>query len=263
MSWLSGHWWWLLAGVGGLLLIGLLAPSARRWRRRRAVKRETRPSRVAATRPSPLTSHATEAVAQWSPEVDAELASTNLSDEHRPPRPRTVRLPSQPGSQWMASSRKSLVDELLEDEPESPDELSGFADFDRDVHEDLHEDLPRPTRTSTRIPMTWTLLRPEFRYRRAGDVRTGDVRAGRHAAAGGDDAQVTEAVPIPRIAPGQLAIHLPMDDPYQVPDGYPVKANASSGLYYMPDSALYEETMAEIWFASEEIAQANGFHRAG
>jgi uncharacterized protein with LGFP repeats len=54
-----------------------------------------------------------------------------------------------------------------------------------------------------------------------------------------------------------------MDDPYQVPDGYPVKANASFGLYYMPDSALYEDTMAELWFASEEIAQANGFHRAG
>ena len=74
---------------------------------------------------------------------------------------------------------------------------------------------------------------------------------------------VTTAVPTVRIPAGQLAIHLPMDDPYQVPDGYPVKAHASSGLYYMPDSVLYEETMAEIWFASEEIAQANGFHKAG
>ncbi len=91
----------------------------------------------------------------------------------------------------------------------------------------------------------------------------GDARAGRHAAADGEDALVTEAVPIPRIASGQLAIHLPMDDPYQVPDGYPVKANASSGLYYMPDSALYEDTQAEIWFASEEVAKANGFHKAG
>jgi uncharacterized protein with LGFP repeats len=73
---------------------------------------------------------------------------------------------------------------------------------------------------------------------------------------------VTAAVPIPRIAAGQLAIHLPMDDPYQVPDGYPVKANASSGLYYMPDSGLYEDTQAEIWFATEEMAKANGFHKA-
>ena len=104
--------------------------------------------------------------------------------------------------------------------------------------------------------MTSTPTRPGSRWR-------GDARAGRHAAADGEDALVTEAVPIPRIAPGQLAIHLPMDDPYQVPDGYPVKANASSGLYYMPDSALYEDTQAEIWFASEEVARANGFHKAG
>jgi hypothetical protein len=30
----------------------------------------------------------------------------------------------------------------------------------------------------------------------------------------------------------------------------------------MPDSKLYEDTLAEIWFATEEIAQANGFTRA-
>ena len=47
-----------------------------------------------------------------------------------------------------------------------------------------------------------------------------------------------------------------------MPDGYPVKANASFGLYYMPDSAFYEDTLAEIWFVSEEIAQANGFNKA-
>ena len=37
----------------------------------------------------------------------------------------------------MPPGRKSLVDELLEDETESPDEFSGFADFGRDVHEEL------------------------------------------------------------------------------------------------------------------------------
>jgi hypothetical protein len=171
----------------------------------------------------------------------------------------------------MPPGRKSLVDELLEDETESPDEFSGFADFsrdarqeldrdvhedfDRDVHEDLdhdvHEDFDEDADNVDTDPTGIPLLE--------------DGRSGRHAAsdAHDDDAQVTEAVPIPRIASGQLAIHLPMDDPYQVPDGYPVKAHASSGLYYMPDSALYDETMAEIWFASEDIAQANGFHRAG
>jgi uncharacterized protein with LGFP repeats len=88
------------------------------------------------------------------------------------------------------------------------------------------------------------------------------VRSGRHAAV---DTAEDEAdfIALPPLAPGQLAIHLPLDDPYQVPDGYPVKANASFGLYYMPDSALYDDTLAEIWFASEEIARANGFNKAG
>ena len=57
-------------------------------------------------------------------------------------------------------------------------------------------------------------------------------------------------------------IHLPLDDPYQAPDGYPIKANARFGLYYTPGSALYDDTLAEIWFASEEVAEANGFVKA-
>ncbi|HET9876755.1 MAG TPA: hypothetical protein VFQ37_13475, partial [Mycobacterium sp.] len=56
--------------------------------------------------------------------------------------------------------------------------------------------------------------------------------------------------------------HLPLDDPYQSPEGYPVKANIASGLYYTAESALYDDTMAELWFASEEAAQLNGFIKA-
>jgi uncharacterized protein with LGFP repeats len=58
------------------------------------------------------------------------------------------------------------------------------------------------------------------------------------------------------------AIHLPLADPYQAPDGYVIKANTHSGLYYTPDSALYDHTVPEVWFASEELAQANGFLKA-
>ena len=35
-----------------------------------------------------------------------------------------------------------------------------------------------------------------------------------------------------------------------------------SGNYHLPGGAYYEETVADIWFADEEHAQANGFHRA-
>ncbi|WP_396932515.1 LGFP repeat-containing protein [Mycolicibacterium sp.] len=63
-------------------------------------------------------------------------------------------------------------------------------------------------------------------------------------------------------AANRPAIHLPLSDPYQAPEGYVVKANTHSGLYYTPDSALYNDTVPEVWFASEELAQANGFHKA-
>ncbi|MCB0925381.1 MAG: hypothetical protein KDB50_12690 [Mycobacterium sp.] len=62
--------------------------------------------------------------------------------------------------------------------------------------------------------------------------------------------------------PWRPAIHLPLADPYEAPEGYVIKATTHSGLYYLPDSALYENTLPEVWFASEEVAQANGFVRA-
>lgn len=249
---LTSHWWWLLVGIPALLLIGMAVLVARGWRRRRAAKRDKAGGR------GDSDEAVTESVSQWSPDADDDVASSSLSDDYRPPR-RTVRLPSQPVSEWMPPGRRSLVDELLEDEPESPDELSGFADFDHDVDEDLDEDLDEDFDEDFEEDPDNVDTAP------TGIPSPGEGRGGRHAAADadGDDADVTAAVPTPRIAAGQLAIHLPMDDPYQVPDGYPVKANASFGLYYMPDSALYEDTLAEIWFASEEIARANGFHKAG
>lgn len=62
--------------------------------------------------------------------------------------------------------------------------------------------------------------------------------------------------------PWRPAIHLPLADPYEAPEGYVIKATTHSGLYYLPDSALYDNTLPEVWFASEEVAQANGFVRA-
>ncbi|HVQ49015.1 MAG TPA: hypothetical protein VMS92_03115, partial [Mycobacterium sp.] len=60
----------------------------------------------------------------------------------------------------------------------------------------------------------------------------------------------------------RMSVHLPLEDPYEVPDGYPIKADTKLGLYWAPDSALYESARAEIWFVSEELAVTNGFVRA-
>lgn len=62
--------------------------------------------------------------------------------------------------------------------------------------------------------------------------------------------------------PNATALHLPLDDPGQAPEGYPIKADTKSGLYWAPGSSLYDDANAEIWFASEEIARTNGFVRA-
>jgi uncharacterized protein with LGFP repeats len=60
-------------------------------------------------------------------------------------------------------------------------------------------------------------------------------------------------------APSRTALHLPLDDPNQSPEGYPIKADTTSGRYWAPGSTLYDDARAEIWFASEEIAVTNGF----
>jgi uncharacterized protein with LGFP repeats len=269
-GWLNWHRWWLpVAVAAAVLLIGIAALVAWTRRRRRGARRDTEVAEPRGGEEAGYDSGydaVTESVSQWSPDADSDLASSRLSDGYRAPlRPRTVRLPSQPASDWMPPGRADLVDEPLSDEIESPAEFSDLNEdldehfdvehldeehfdeehFDEGHFEEEHfeEDPDAVDTAPTRIPTP------------------SEVRGGRHAAADPDDDTTHFAAATP-IVPGQLTIHLPLDDPYLVPDGYPVKANASFGLYYMPDSALYEDTLAEIWFVSEEIAQANGFNKA-
>ena len=89
-----------------------------------------------------------------------------------------------------------------------------------------------------------------------------EPRTGRHAAVDAEDDSEWATQRIDLAPPGRPTIHLPLDDPYQVPDGYPIKASARFGLYYTPGSELYHDTLAEIWLSSEEVAQANGFIKA-
>ena len=58
------------------------------------------------------------------------------------------------------------------------------------------------------------------------------------------------------------AIHLPLEDPHEAPAGFSIKACMRSGSYHVPGGLSYDETIADIWFADEQHAQANGFHRA-
>lgn len=46
------------------------------------------------------------------------------------------------------------------------------------------------------------------------------------------------------------------------PEGYTIKGNERSMKYHLPESGGYARTIAEVWFDSEESAQAAGFIRA-
>ncbi|MCO1654942.1 50S ribosomal protein L17, sunset domain variant [Pseudonocardia humida] len=60
-------------------------------------------------------------------------------------------------------------------------------------------------------------------------------------------------------APYGEGSHAPLDDPQEAPAGFPIKGNADSMLYHVPGSSHYGQTVAEVWFASEEAAEAAGF----
>jgi large subunit ribosomal protein L22 len=47
------------------------------------------------------------------------------------------------------------------------------------------------------------------------------------------------------------------------PDSHPIKGNADSMLYHTPDSRYYKVTKAEVWFDTEENAEAAGFSKPG
>ena len=51
----------------------------------------------------------------------------------------------------------------------------------------------------------------------------------------------------------------PANEDGSAPDGFEIKGNADSMLYHVPGSRFYEQTVAEIWFATAEDAEAAGY----
>ena len=60
-------------------------------------------------------------------------------------------------------------------------------------------------------------------------------------------------------APYGEGSHAPLDDPAEAPEGFEVKGNADSMLYHLPGTPFYDRTVAEVWFATAEAAEAAGF----
>ncbi|NDZ97075.1 hypothetical protein G3I13_00485 [Streptomyces sp. SID6673] len=65
-----------------------------------------------------------------------------------------------------------------------------------------------------------------------------------------------------RREPVPVGAHLPLDDPKQAPDGYPIKVSATDGVYYTPTQPSYAEIEPEVWFASESAAESASFSKS-
>ena len=56
---------------------------------------------------------------------------------------------------------------------------------------------------------------------------------------------------------------VPLENADKAPEGYPIKGNEGSMKYHTPDGQWFDQTTAEVWFDTEDSAQAAGFTKAG
>ncbi|MDN5667216.1 MAG: 50S ribosomal protein L17 [Renibacterium salmoninarum] len=64
-------------------------------------------------------------------------------------------------------------------------------------------------------------------------------------------------------APKYAGSHAVLEDPNEAPEGFDIKGNEDSMKYHVPGSRWYDNTTAEVWFATAEDAKAAGFVPAG
>jgi uncharacterized protein with LGFP repeats len=226
-KWFQWTWWWLLAIVPVVVLAGLVAFASLRTRRRGADDGlEADDPEFAFSAPSGYG----RAITEHEPTADdsAEFFGDHSAREglgSLPAASTAGDYQQEPMSPWGSPVHSDEADTTREPVAVQQD------------HHDEDEDTDRVDTTPTRMP--------------TGIERDPLTDTGRHA-----------RIEIDEPAPNGTALHLPLDDPGQAPDGYPIKADTKSGLYWAPGSPVYEDASAEIWFASEEIARTNGFVRA-
>ncbi len=77
-----------------------------------------------------------------------------------------------------------------------------------------------------------------------------------------DEADSSDAAAAVVDAPHGEGSHAPIEGD-AMPEGFPIKGNADSMKYHVPDSRYYDATIAEVWFATTEAAEAAGYVAPG
>lgn len=98
------------------------------------------------------------------------------------------------------------------------------------------------------VPAAESSAEPSADDAPAEDAMAAGPASGRHHALGAEEPETAQMSF--RVATGA-----------EPPEGYGIKANTKSGLYWVPGAPGYDEADVEIWFASEEFAVTNGFVR--
>ena len=226
-KWFAWSWWWLLAIIPVVVLAGLVAVAAMRNRRGRDDD-------------AFFDADDDEFEPSYPDGHSAELFSGHYAREGlgSPPSVSGGEQHSQsPMSVWGAPPEPPEdADEAGEDD-EADTTRERVAAPEAVAPRDKDEDPDKVDTTPTRLP--------------TGIERDPLTDTGRHA-----------RIEIDEPEPNGTALHLPLDDPNEAPDGYPIKADTQTGLYWVPGTMLYDDARAEIWFASEELARTNGFLRA-
>jgi uncharacterized protein with LGFP repeats len=223
------NWWWLLAIIPVLLaLIALAAFAVVRNRR----GRDDELFRAAGDEPGPGAP----------PSYDAAAGDRPSPDDHDT----TAALFGGPDSgQGVGSVQASAAGAFgaasvwgTPERSEEPDTTrDSAASQDTEAASEDEQDQDNVDTAPTRVPTS--------------AERDPLTDTGRHA-----------RIEIDEPVPNGTALHMPLDDPNEAPEGYPIKADTKSGLYWAPGGTLYDDARAEVWFISEELARTNGFVRA-
>ncbi len=225
-KWYAWNWWWLLAIIPVLVLVALVVFAATR-NRRRGLDDEPFGEGDDGLELGGV-GHVSE-----SDDRDAELFGGGYGRQGlgSPPSASADReYPAAPMSMWVPPPHA--------DEADTTREPVAMRETQENVASQAEQEDP------DKVDTTPTLMPTAVERDPLTDT-------GRHA-----------RIVIDEPEPNGTALHLPLDDPGQAPDGYPIKADTKSGLYWAPGTSRYDDARAEIWFASEEIARTNGFVRA-
>lgn len=227
-----------LADADELFVLACFAdegPTLRRFRPR---------ARGRATRIRKRTCHITIVVARMSDERLAIVQARNEGASASAAASRRARVERSRKRTQAAATGESVSDETVSDETVSDETVS---DEDTDVEETEVVDTEEATDAADT------------------DVEVAAEGSASDEADGGSSGSEADASPDHQdgFAAGEYPGSVLPDAEGNGPDTHPIKGNADSMLYHTPDSRYYKVTKAEVWFDTEEHAEAAGFSKPG